>query len=210
MSPPHKPSDTESSVAPCWRGKAATTESKAPDAEEEEAKKEEEGGEEEGREGGTRQRKISVSLLDGTTAGIVIGNVSQPWMSYTRSASYASSDETESDGEDMWAELQELRERHLGEVQTLQASQKREIEELYEKMGKVPPPGIVSPAAMLSSRQRRLSKSGGFPSSRRNSLQRLDVLPPAGIMRRNSVSNCSNGSQERGAKGVTFASDYRV
>ncbi|XP_053468352.1 serine/threonine-protein kinase WNK4 isoform X8 [Ictalurus furcatus] len=212
MSPPHKPSDTDSNVAPCWRGKAATNESKEPDAQEEEAegKKEEEGGEEEGREGGTRQRKISVSLLDGTTAGIVIGNVSQPWMSYTRSASYASSDETESDSEDMWEELQELRERHLGEVQTLQASQKREIEELYEKMGKVPPPGIVSPAAMLSSRQRRLSKSGGFPSSRRNSLQRLEVLPPTGIMRRNSVSNSSNGSQERGAKGVTFATDYRV
>ncbi|XP_017309995.1 serine/threonine-protein kinase WNK4 isoform X4 [Ictalurus punctatus] len=217
MSPPHKPSDTDSNVAPCWRGKAVTDESKEPDAEEEEEEgkkeegnKEEEGGEEEGREGGTRQRKISVSLLDGTTAGIVIGNVSQPWMSYTRSASYASSDETESDSEDMWEELQELRERHLGEVQTLQASQKREIEELYEKMGKVPPPGIVSPAAMLSSRQRRLSKSGGFPSSRRNSLQRLEVLPPTGIMRRNSVSNSSNGSQDRGAKGVTFASDYRV
>ena len=66
-------------------------------------------------------------------------------------------------------------------MQALQASQKREIEELYERMGKVPPPGIVSPAAMLSSRQRRLSKSGGYPSSsRRNSLQRLDILPPTG------------------------------
>lgn len=70
--------------------------------------------------------------------------------------------------------------RHLTEVQTLQAAQKREIEELYEKMGKVPPAGIVSPAAVLSSRQRRLSKGGGFPSSRRNSLQRLDILPLQG------------------------------
>ena len=70
--------------------------------------------------------------------------------------------------------------RHLSEVQTLQATQKREIEELYERMGKVPPPGIVSPAAMLNSRQRRLSKSGGYPSSRRNSLQRLDIMPPVG------------------------------
>lgn len=65
-------------------------------------------------------------------------------------------------------------------MQALQAAQKREIEELYEKMGKVPPPGIVSPAAMLSSRQRRLSKGSGFPSSRRNSLQRLDMLPIQG------------------------------
>lgn len=70
----------------------------------------------------------------------------------------------------------------MAEVQALQASQKQEIEELYKQMGKVPPPGIVSPAAMLSSRQRRLSKSGGYPSSRRNSLQRLDILPPTGTI----------------------------
>lgn len=70
--------------------------------------------------------------------------------------------------------------RHLTEVQALQAAQKREIEELYEKMGKVPPAGIVSPAAMLSSRQRSLSKGSTFPSSRRNSLQRLDILPIQG------------------------------
>ncbi|KAF5903657.1 serine/threonine-protein kinase WNK4-like, partial [Clarias magur] len=205
VSPPNKPLDVAQGVALCWSGGAASSGSKEPEAEEEE-KVEEEGGGEEGREGETRQRRISVSLLDGK----VIGNVSQPWISYTRSASYASSDETESDNEDMWEELQELRERHLGEVQALQSSQKREIEELYERMGKVPPPGIVSPAAMLSSRQRRLSKSGGFSSSRRNSLQRLDILPPAGIMRKNSVSGSSNGSQDRAAKGVTFASDYRV
>ncbi|KAK2836175.1 hypothetical protein Q7C36_014044, partial [Tachysurus vachellii] len=203
-SPPNKPSDRDSSVAPCCSGETATSDCKEGNAEEQ---KEAEGGEE---DGGRRQRRISVSLVEGTTPGIVIGNVSQPWISYTRSASYASSDETESDSEDMWEELQELRERHLGEVQALQASQKREIEELYEKIGKVPPPGIVSPAAMLSSRQRRLSKSGGFPSSRRNSLQRLDILPPTGIMRKNSISSSSNGSQERGAKGVTFASDYKV
>lgn len=70
--------------------------------------------------------------------------------------------------------------RHLAEVLALQAAQKREIEELYKKMGKVPPLGIVSPAAMLSSRQRRLSKGNGFPSSRRNSLQRLEMLPLQG------------------------------
>lgn len=68
----------------------------------------------------------------------------------------------------------------MSEVQVLQALQKKEIEELYYKMGKVPPPGIVSPAAMLSSRQRRLSK-GSFNPSRRNSLQRLELLPAAGM-----------------------------
>lgn len=61
----------------------------------------------------------------------------------------------------------------------LQSAQKKEIEELYLRMGKQPPLGIVSPAAMLSSRQRRLSK-GSFNPSRRNSLQRLELTQPPG------------------------------
>uniref|UniRef100_A0A8C6Q139 Serine/threonine-protein kinase WNK4 n=1 Tax=Nothobranchius furzeri TaxID=105023 RepID=A0A8C6Q139_NOTFU len=97
--------------------------------------------------------------------------------------------------------------RHQSEVQALQAAQKKEIEELYERMGKVPPPGIVSPAAMLSSRQRRLSKGSGFPSSRRNSLQRVDMLPLPGIIRRNSLGGSSSSSQDKPSKGVTFATD---
>ncbi|XP_048871339.1 serine/threonine-protein kinase WNK4 isoform X1 [Brienomyrus brachyistius] len=130
------------------------------------------------------------------------------WVGCPRSSSYLSSDDTESEDENMWEELQELREKHLSEVQTLQAAQKREIEELYEKMGKMPPAGIVSPAAMLSNRQRRLSKSSACPPSRRNSLQRLEILPPAGIMRKSSFSGSSSGSQDRSSKGVTFATDY--
>ncbi|XP_054656254.1 serine/threonine-protein kinase WNK4 isoform X2 [Dunckerocampus dactyliophorus] len=129
-------------------------------------------------------------------------------MTYNHSAPYLSSDDSDSDDEEMLEELQELREKHLSEVQALQASQKREMEELYEKMGKAPPPGIVSPAAMLSSRQRRLSKgTSGFPPSRRNSLQRLDVLPLQGIIRRNSLGGSSSGSQDKPSKGVTFATD---
>lgn len=128
-------------------------------------------------------------------------------MTYNRSAPYISSDDSDSEDEDMLEELQELREKHLAEVQALQAAQKREIEELYEKMGKVPPPGIVSPAAMLSSRQRRLSKGNGFPSSRRNSLQRLEMLPLQGIIRRNSLGGSSSGSQDKPCKGVTFATE---
>ncbi|XP_073722655.1 serine/threonine-protein kinase WNK4 isoform X1 [Misgurnus anguillicaudatus] len=135
------------------------------------------------------------------------------WTNYTRSSSYLSSDESESEDDEMWGELQDLREKHLCEVQSLQAVQKREIEELYAKMGKVPPPCMVSPAAMLSSRQRRLSKGGNFPSSRRNSLQRLDIHPLTGIMRKNSLSGHSSSSSQEGSrptKGVTFASDYTI
>ncbi|KAI9541177.1 hypothetical protein NQZ68_032960 [Dissostichus eleginoides] len=128
-------------------------------------------------------------------------------MNYNRNNPYISSDDSDSDDLDIVEELQELRDKHLTEVQALQAAQKREIEELYERMGKVPPPGIVCPATMLSSRQRRLSKGSGFPPSRRNSLQRLDILPPQGIIRRNSLGGSSSGSQDKPSKGVTFATD---
>ncbi|XP_038152862.1 serine/threonine-protein kinase WNK4 isoform X1 [Cyprinodon tularosa] len=130
------------------------------------------------------------------------------WLTtYNRSAPYLSSDDSDSEDEEMMEDLQELREKHLSEVQALEAEQKREIEELYARMGKVPPPGIVCPAAMLSSRQRRLSKGSGFPSSRRNSLQRVDILPIQGIIRRNSLGGSSSGSQDKLSKGVTFATD---
>uniref|UniRef100_A0A8C2I8I5 Serine/threonine-protein kinase WNK4 n=1 Tax=Cyprinus carpio TaxID=7962 RepID=A0A8C2I8I5_CYPCA len=190
-----------SDSTPLWTGGHKTLERKVVEPDEGR------GGEEGEEETERRRRRISVSLLE-SSAGSPQFNLNQPWISYTRSTSFASSDETESEDEGMYEELQELRERHVAEVQALQASQKQEIEELYKRMGKVPPPGIVSPAAMLSSRQRRLSKSGGYSSSRRNSLQRLDILPPTGIMRKNSVSGSSSGSQERTSKGVTFASDY--
>ncbi|XP_019720249.1 serine/threonine-protein kinase WNK4 isoform X2 [Hippocampus comes] len=150
-------------------------------------------------------------LWDGAAGSPQYGNaLHHLWtMTYNHNASYMSSDDSDSDDDkDMLDELQELREKHLSEVQELQAAQKREIEDLYEKMGKVPPPGIVSPAAMLSSRQRRLSKgAGGLPPSRRNSLQRLDMQPIQGIIRRNSLGGSSSSSQDKHSKGVTFASD---
>lgn len=69
--------------------------------------------------------------------------------------------------------------RHLSEVEALQSLQKKEIEDLYSRLGKQPPPGIVAPAAMLSNRQRRISLSkGSFPTSRRNSLQRTEPPVP--------------------------------
>ncbi|XP_048848260.1 serine/threonine-protein kinase WNK4-like [Brienomyrus brachyistius] len=101
----------------------------------------------------------------------------QLWTNYPGS-SYQSSDETETEDEEIWEELEELRSRHQLEVQELQATQKQEIEELYQSMGKVPPAGIVSPAMMLSNHQRRLLKA--YISSLKNSFLRLDVIPPTG------------------------------
>ncbi|XP_027949884.1 serine/threonine-protein kinase WNK4 isoform X4 [Eumetopias jubatus] len=119
------------------------------------------------------------------------------WTNYSYSSLCLSSEESESSGEDeeFWAQLQSLRQKHLSEVEALQTLQKKEIEDLYSRLGKQPPAGIVAPAAMLSSRQRRLSK-GSFPTSRRNSLQRSEP-PGPGIMRRNSLSGSSTGSQEQ-------------
>ncbi|KAJ7313412.1 hypothetical protein JRQ81_004759 [Phrynocephalus forsythii] len=130
------------------------------------------------------------------------------WMSYLHSPSYPSTDDSDSADDDVWDELQALRQKHLAEVEMLQARQKQEIEELYARLGKVPPAGIVSPATMLSSRQRRLSKSG-FNPLRRSSLQRLDPAQPQGIMRRNSVSggSSSTSQEQRQSKGVTFAGE---
>ncbi|XP_062893588.1 serine/threonine-protein kinase WNK4 isoform X1 [Mobula hypostoma] len=110
---------------------------------------------------------------------------------HPRTSIYVSSDDSETDDDEIFEELQTLREKHLAEVQRLQAMQKKEIEQLYEKMGKVPPAGIVSPAAILNGRQRRLSK-GNFNQSRRNSLQRLEPLQQPGFGRRNSLTGiCS-------------------
>nr|XP_046210873.1 serine/threonine-protein kinase WNK4 [Oncorhynchus gorbuscha] len=162
---------------------------------------------------------LSVTVVDSEGCGLWEGGAGSPtynsalhhlWLSYSRNFTYMSSDDSESEDEDMREELQVMREKHLVQVQSLQATQKREIEELYERMGKVPPAGIVSPAAMLSSRHRRISKERSYPStSRRNSLQRLDMLPLQGIIRRNSLggSNSSSSSLEKPSKGVTFASD---
>ncbi|KAL2764999.1 serine/threonine-protein kinase WNK4 isoform 2, partial [Daubentonia madagascariensis] len=136
-----------------------------------------------------------------------LSHPSPVWMNYSYSSLCLTSEESESsEDEEFWAELQSLRQKHLSEVEALQTLQKKEIEDLYSRLGKQPPPGIVAPAAMLSSRQRRLSK-GSFPTSRRNSLQRSEP-PGPGIMRRNSLSGSSTGSQEqRASKGVTFAGD---
>nr|XP_024658070.1 serine/threonine-protein kinase WNK4 isoform X1 [Maylandia zebra] len=200
--PPRKnqsESDTESSTESSGSESSISTVTLAPvinknanpGGQEERSSREEEGTqkrreeEERKRRGG---RRLNVSLWEGTAR--------------SRSATYSSDDSDRENGE-MWEELQQLRERHLMEVQNLQVSQKQEIEELYRRKGKVLPPGIVPPAAMLNSRQRRLSMSGNNPSSRR-----LDMLPPAGIMRRTSISSSSSGSQERAGKGVTFAPEH--
>ncbi|KAJ7992566.1 hypothetical protein DPEC_G00280020 [Dallia pectoralis] len=210
VSPPAETPSIPLSNVDSPRGSKQTVQEDRQESEEEPRQEQKEGEEEEEelrRKGG---RRLSLSLCEVTSGSPQFSGsgLPQPWMSYTRSASYVSSDDTESEDEEASEELKQIRERHLAELRTLQLNQKREIEELYTRMGKVPPPGIVSPAAMFNHRQRRLSKGSTYPGSRRNSLPMKDILPPTGIMRKNSVSGSSSGSQEKSSKGVTFAPDY--
>uniref|UniRef100_A0A671DUD9 non-specific serine/threonine protein kinase n=1 Tax=Rhinolophus ferrumequinum TaxID=59479 RepID=A0A671DUD9_RHIFE len=105
-----------------------------------------------------------------SSRSLPIQNLSQS-LSNSLNSSYMSSDnESDIEDEDLKSELRRLREKHLKEIQDLQSRQKHEIESLYTKLGKVPPAVIIPPAAPLSGRRRRPTKSKGNKSSRVSSL----------------------------------------
>ncbi|XP_069484710.1 serine/threonine-protein kinase WNK1 isoform X8 [Ambystoma mexicanum] len=91
-------------------------------------------------------------------------------LSNSFNSSYMSSDnESDIEDEDLKKELHRLRDKHLKEIQELQVRQKQEIELLYTALGKVPPAVIIPPAAPLSGRRRKPTKSKGSKSSRGSS-----------------------------------------
>lgn len=55
--------------------------------------------------------------------------------------------------------------RHMKEIQALQTRQKEEIESLFTRMGKPPPPSVLSPAVAMPGGRRRL-KSKSYKSAR--------------------------------------------
>ncbi|XP_047439215.1 serine/threonine-protein kinase WNK2 isoform X7 [Mugil cephalus] len=75
-------------------------------------------------------------------------------------SAYASSDnDSEMEDSDIKKELQRLREKHLREISELQAHQRGEVELLYRRLGKAPPPGLgLSHSAPHASRRKRSSK----------------------------------------------------
>ncbi|XP_074521763.1 serine/threonine-protein kinase WNK2 isoform X2 [Halichoeres trimaculatus] len=74
-------------------------------------------------------------------------------------SAYASSDnDSEMEDSDMKRELQRLREKHLREISELQANQRGEVELLYRRLGKAPPPGLGLSHAPQTSRRKRSSK----------------------------------------------------
>uniref|UniRef100_A0A665TJH2 WNK lysine deficient protein kinase 2 n=1 Tax=Echeneis naucrates TaxID=173247 RepID=A0A665TJH2_ECHNA len=75
-------------------------------------------------------------------------------------SAYGSSDnDSEMEDSDMKRELQRLREKHLKEISELQAHQRGEVELLYRRLGKAPPPGLgLSHAAPHAGRRKKSSK----------------------------------------------------
>uniref|UniRef100_A0A3Q1HXA2 Uncharacterized protein n=1 Tax=Anabas testudineus TaxID=64144 RepID=A0A3Q1HXA2_ANATE len=75
-------------------------------------------------------------------------------------SAYASSDnDSEMEDSDMKRELQRLREKHLREISELQAHHRGEVELLYRRLGKVPPPGVgLSHVTPHAGRKKRSSK----------------------------------------------------
>ncbi|XP_068170947.1 serine/threonine-protein kinase WNK2 isoform X2 [Antennarius striatus] len=76
-------------------------------------------------------------------------------------SAYVSSDNDSEmeESSDMKRELQKLREKHLREISELQANQRGEVELLYRRLGKAPPPGLgLSHTAPHAGRRKRSSK----------------------------------------------------
>ncbi|XP_035798810.1 serine/threonine-protein kinase WNK1 isoform X2 [Amphiprion ocellaris] len=74
-------------------------------------------------------------------------------------------DDSETEDEALQKEISRLREKHMMEIQALQTRQKEEIEALFTRMGKHPPPSVLSPAVAMAGGRRRL-KSKGHKSAR--------------------------------------------
>ncbi|XP_037098547.1 serine/threonine-protein kinase WNK1 isoform X11 [Syngnathus acus] len=84
--------------------------------------------------------------------------------------SYMSSDnDSEDEDEDFKKEINRLREKHLSEIQALHSRQKEEIDGLFTRLGKVPPPTVLPPVIALAGRRRRPTKSKSTKSSRTSS-----------------------------------------
>ncbi|XP_041672690.1 serine/threonine-protein kinase WNK2 isoform X2 [Cheilinus undulatus] len=110
-------------------------------------------------------------------------------------SAYASSDnDSEMEDSDMKKELQRLREKHLREISELQANQRGEVELLYRRLGKAPPPGLgLSHIAPQTSRRKRSSKHRLKPGK---------LLSPLVQQFRNVTTKSSDSSKSTAATGT--------
>ncbi|XP_040890070.1 serine/threonine-protein kinase WNK2 [Toxotes jaculatrix] len=110
-------------------------------------------------------------------------------------SAYGSSDnDSEMEDSDMKRELQRLREKHLREISELQAHQRGEVELLYHRLGKVPPPGLgFSHVAPHAGRRKRSSKHKLKPGK---------LLSPLVQQFRNVTTKTSDSSRSSAATGT--------
>ncbi|GLD64517.1 serine/threonine-protein kinase WNK2-like protein [Lates japonicus] len=110
-------------------------------------------------------------------------------------SAYGSSDnDSEMEDSDMKKELQRLREKHLREISELQAHQRGEVELLYRRLGKVPPPGLgLSHVGPHAGRRKRSSKHKLKPGK---------LLSPLVQQFRNVTTKTSDSSRSSAATGT--------
>uniref|UniRef100_A0A9J8C0T2 non-specific serine/threonine protein kinase n=1 Tax=Cyprinus carpio carpio TaxID=630221 RepID=A0A9J8C0T2_CYPCA len=106
----------------------------------------------------------------------------------SRKGAYVSSDnDSEMEDSDIKRELQRLREKHMKEVTELEAHHREEIELLYIRLGKSPPPGLyIPPTAAPAGRKRKTS---------RHKLKAGKLLSPLVQQLRNVASKTSDSSK---------------
>ncbi|XP_073773131.1 serine/threonine-protein kinase WNK2 isoform X20 [Danio rerio] len=102
--------------------------------------------------------------------------------------SYVSSDnDSEMEDSDIKKELQNLREKHMKEISELEAHHREEIELLYVRLGKPPPPGLyIPPTVPPAGRKRRTS---------RHKLKAGKLLSPLVQQLRNVASKTGDSSK---------------
>ncbi|XP_030648840.1 serine/threonine-protein kinase WNK1 isoform X2 [Chanos chanos] len=83
----------------------------------------------------------------------------------------SSDHDSEQEDEAFTREINQLRERHLMEIQALQTRQREEIEALYAKLDKVPPSAMLPPTVTMSGNRRKPAKGKGNKSGRSKSIQ---------------------------------------
>ncbi|KAI4899730.1 hypothetical protein NFI96_013637 [Prochilodus magdalenae] len=81
----------------------------------------------------------------------------------------SSDNDSEPEDESFKKEVRQLRERHMIEIQALQNKQKKELEELWSRMGKARPPLVAPSAVPIAGGRRRPTKGKGVKSGRSGS-----------------------------------------
>ncbi|XP_016123674.1 serine/threonine-protein kinase WNK2 [Sinocyclocheilus grahami] len=99
----------------------------------------------------------------------------------------SSDNDSEMEDSDIKNELQRLREKHMKEITELEAHHREEIEFLYIRLGKPPPPGLYIPPTVLpAGRKRRTSK---------HKLKPAKLLSPLVQQLRNVASKTNDSSK---------------